>query len=99
VSKKAKNNNWSSVSDAELVETALPNWQTLNTVLGNLSRRQVAVLLAHEFIGQRRDPILKRLHQRLARLRAIDEFKEMRLTKEVPASLSDIDMGWLTVEL
>lgn len=89
MSKRSNNNNWSSVADNVLIDTALPNWTTLNAVLAHLSRRQVAVLLVHELSNLERDPIVKRLHQRLVRLRADEELRQLRKSPTIPPWLNE----------
>jgi hypothetical protein len=61
------------VSDSELVEMALGSWATMNAVLTKLTRRQLAVLIKSELEFKRRPDIIKRLYQRLTRVRARSE--------------------------
>lgn len=96
---KPRKQDWSKLDDATLVEVALPNWQTLNHVLGHLTRRQVAVLLVAELRANRRDNLVVRLHQRLARLRTSDESKQLLKMGDLPASLIGAGLGWLQEEL
>ena len=63
---------------------ALRNIAYLNAVLTRLTRRQIAELIAVELAGGRRKPILKRLHQRLCRLRAYEEYAELRQARHAP---------------
>lgn len=79
--KKHGKNQWAGVTDVELIETALGNWATLNAILADISRRQTAVLLEAELRGANREVIIKRIHQRLARLRTNAELKELLKTK------------------
>lgn len=55
----------------------LDNWRTINQVLMTLTRKEVVQLIMLERESHRRARILKRLHQRLCRLRAIEEEKSL----------------------
>lgn len=61
------------VTDSELVDMALGSWATMNAVLTKLTRRQLAILIKAELEFKRRPDILKRLYQRLTRVRARSE--------------------------
>lgn len=58
----------------ELIPIALTNWVRFNRILVRLTRKQVARLLEFELIaGERRPTFVKRMHQRLVRLRSMEE--------------------------
>lgn len=59
-------------------ENALASWRALNAQLAKLSEREVGRLLTVERANKRRPNILKRLHQRLTRLRAARERDELK---------------------
>lgn len=81
------------IVDDQLIDEALRGWHTLNPMLPKLSRRQVARLLEAELQGSRRASIVKRLYQRLARVRANEEFKQLVAVKRHGR------LEWLTREL
>lgn len=73
--KKQTNNQFELVSDASLIEIVLGGWNTLNSAITKLTKRQVAVLLVAELGDKQREPILRRLHQRYGILRSKDEWR------------------------
>lgn len=75
--KKQTDNQFALVSDASLIETVLGGWNTLNSAITKLTKRQVAVLLIAELGGKQREPILRRLHQRYGIMRSKDEWKAL----------------------
>jgi hypothetical protein len=58
--------------------TALASWRALNEIIGELSETEVAQLLVVERANKRRPNVVKRLHQRLTRLRMKRERAELR---------------------
>lgn len=56
---------------------ALRNWVTLNAAIKSFSEKELQQMLAREQNGQRRKMIMRRLHQRLSRLRMLRERKEL----------------------
>ena len=83
-----------SLQGAQLVEKSLTSgWVHLNNILSHLSRKQVATLLWHEVNNGRRDQFVKRLHQRLARIRTNDELKQLRKARDPDA------IDWLKQEV
>lgn len=88
------------VDQAELATTALANWALTNAVLMKLNRRQVANLLWAELRGKRRRNIVRRLHQRLCRLRALDEEGALAQGREFPNEQSFLhSLDWLRREV
>ena len=81
-------------NDAMLIEEILSRGlNNLNNNMADLTRRAVAVLLAHEVNTKRRDDYVKRLHQRLASLRRNDELKQLRKAQDTNA------IDWLKQEV
>ena len=64
--------------NAPSVAQALRSWKALNEVLMKLDEPAVERALRIERSNKRRDNIIRRLHQRLSRLRAIRERDELR---------------------
>lgn len=88
------------ISNDELATDALASWGRLNELMSKLTQPQVAYLLMTELYGGRRDQFIKRLHQRLARMRTVHELKQLRqLPVELKPSLHDHDLDWLLTEL
>lgn len=65
--------NFALVDDGQLAEIVLGGWHTINPILMQLTRGQIAKLILVELRGKRRVVILKRLHQRFCRVRAMEE--------------------------
>lgn len=72
-----------------LEDAALMGWHTLNPLLMDLTRLQVARLLVAERQGQQREKIMNRLHQRLCLLRRKAEWESL---------MEDGVPEWLAVE-
>lgn len=91
--------------DQQLLEHALGGWHTLTPILQEMSSRQVAVLLSAEvYSAERREPIVKLLHRRLARMRTEREARWLaellvRFPDGLPPSLRDAGLEWLLEEL
>lgn len=97
----------------DLEEACLAGWHTLNPMLMGLTRKQVAYLLRVELLDRQREPILTRLHQRLAALRRQDEWEVLMdglrtLRKTPPAHRPEVEtqllhrfgtLQWLVAEL
>lgn len=77
--KKQTDNQFELVSDASLIEIVLGGWNTLNSAITKLTKRQIAVLLVAELGDKQREPILRRLHQRYGILRSKEEWRGISL--------------------
>lgn len=77
------------LTDAELAEACLSSWEQLGRVLRRLERAEVERLLRWEFNHRRNQAIMKRLHQRFTRLRAIDEWHDLETDLR-----STVATGW-----
>lgn len=62
-------------------QSALGSWHTLNAVIGGLTESELESLLKNEVENKRRPMIIKRLHQRLNRVRITRERKELLKVK------------------
>lgn len=56
---------------------ALASWRSLNAVVGRMTEAELERALAAERSGRRRPSIMRRLHQRLGKVRAARERREL----------------------
>lgn len=56
---------------------ALTSWRSLNAVVGHMTELQLEQALTAERSGRRRPSIMRRLHQRLGKVRAARERREL----------------------
>jgi arsenate reductase-like glutaredoxin family protein len=59
-------------------EKTLASWRTLNEAIARLTEADLARLLRLERANKRRPMVIKRLHQRLNKLRVAREREELR---------------------
>jgi hypothetical protein len=60
-----------------MTQMALNDWQSLNKMLSSFCEDQVAAMLEHERGDKKRKDVLKRLHQRVSKLRSAREWAEL----------------------
>lgn len=59
------------------LDAALTSWHSVNKVISEMSENDVRNALNRELVNNRREAVVKRLHQRLTKLRARREFTEL----------------------
>lgn len=57
---------------------ALDNWRQVNKSLRKMSEKDIESLLLEERNGRRRKTLMRRIHQRLSKLRSTRERKELK---------------------